>query len=56
MPDMRARGSGGIWRGQGAALAGARLGGSDVDRRGPWWVDDEFAAGGRTRHRHTKRS
>jgi hypothetical protein len=52
MADMRARGSGEIRRGQGVALADVRSGGSDMDRRGPRRVDDEFAVGGRTRHRH----
>jgi hypothetical protein len=56
MADMRARGSGGIRRGQGMALADARSGGSDVDRRGSWRTDDEFVVGGQMRRRHRQRS
>ena len=56
MADMRARGSGGIRHGQGTALADARPGGSDVDRRGSWRTDDEFMVGEQMRRRHRQRS
>jgi hypothetical protein len=48
MADMRARGSGGIQREQGAALPDARPGGSDVDRRGPRLADGRGAVTGNT--------
>jgi hypothetical protein len=44
----------GILCGWGTALVDARLDGSDVDIRGPWPADDEFAVGGRTWCRHRR--
>jgi hypothetical protein len=56
MPDMQARVSGGIWRGHGVALADARPGGSDVDKRGPRMADDKFATDRRTQRCHRQHS
>jgi hypothetical protein len=52
MVNMRARGSGGIRRGKSAALADARPGSSEVDRRGQRRANDEFVVGVRTRRRY----